>query len=285
MASMRIWARISTVALVCVGCGSSDGGAHDAGGEDTADGAGTGGQGVGGAVAGAGGATGTGGAAAGTGGAPGTGGAAGTLGRVYTTTFPLTENPISENANWINGQTLGLDWHDVSTTPELAIGHQSGSSYTDGTALLTGNWGPTQTVEAVVHTVNPKESCYQEVEMRLRSTLSAHRCTGYELSFKATTSANAYLIIVRWNGPLGDFTYLKNTTGAQFGIAEGDTIKATIVGNVITAYLNGIPVGTATDSTYTTGSPGMGFNLETGDASCIGTNGDYGFTRFTAMAN
>jgi hypothetical protein len=29
----------------------------------------------------------------------------------------------------------------------------------------------------------------------------------------------------------------------------------------------------------------MGFNLETGDASCVGTNGDYGFTSFTAMAN
>jgi hypothetical protein len=192
---------------------------------------------------------------------------------------------MSENGSWINGQAVGLDWHDVSTTPGLAIGHQSGSSYTDGTALLTGAWGPTQTVEAVVHAVNPKESCYQEVEMRLRSTLTAHNCTGYEISFKATKSASAYLIIVRWNGPLGDFTYLKNSSGAEYGIAEGDTVKATIVGNVITAYLNGVAVGTATDSTFATGNPGMGFNLETGDASCIGTNGDYGFTHFTAMAN
>jgi hypothetical protein len=136
-----------------------------------------------------------------------------------------------------------------------------------------------------VHAVNPKETCYQEVEMRLRSALTAHSCTGYEISFKATKSASAYLIIVRWNGKLGDFTYLKNSTGAEYGIAEGDTVKATIVGNVITAYINGAPVGTATDSTYATGNPGMGFNLETGDASCVGTNGDYGFTRFTATAN
>ncbi len=219
---------------------------------------------------------------AGTGGASGTGG---TTGRVYTTIFPLSENPISEAGNWISGQAVGLDWHDVSTTSGLAIGHQSGSSYTDGTALLTGAWGPTQTVEAVVHAVNPKESCYQEVEMRLRSNLTAHSCTGYEISFKATTSASAYLIIVRWNGPVGDFTYLENSTGAQYGIAEGDIVKATIVGNVITAYLNGIAVGTATDSTYATGNPGMGFNLETNDASCIGTNGDYGFKRFTAMSD
>jgi hypothetical protein len=243
-----------------------------------------------GAPGGQGGVAGAGGGVAGTGGAAGQagiGGAAGTTatGRVYTTSFPLTENPISEGGNWINGQTDGLDWHDVSTTPGLAIGHQSGSSYTDGTALLTGVWGPTQSVEAVVHTVNPKESCYQEVEMRLRSSLTAHSCTGYEISFKATKSSSAYLIIVRWNGPVGDFTYLKNSSGAQYGIAEGDTVKATIAGNVITAYLNGAVVGTATDSTYTTGNPGMGFNLETSDASCIGTNGDYGFTRLTATSD
>ena len=162
------------------------------------------------------------------------------VGRSYTTAFPLTENPISEGGNWINGQTDGLDWHDMSTTPGLAIGHQSGSSYTDGTALLTGSWGPNQTVEAVVHAVNPKDSCYQEVELRLRSTLTPRSCTGYEISFKATKTSGAYLIIVRWNGPLGDFSYLVNTSGAQYGVTEGDVVKATIVGNVITAYLNGV---------------------------------------------
>jgi len=206
-------------------------------------------------------------------------------GQSYTTKFPLTENPIVEGGHWINGGALGVDWHDVSTTPGLAIGHQSGSSYTDGTALLTGTWGPTQTAEAVVHTVNQKDSCYQEVELRLRSALSAKSCTGYEISFKASKTASAYLIIVRWNGKLGDFTYLKRYDGAQYGVKDGDVVKATIVGNVITAYLNGVQVGTATDSTYTTGSPGMGFNLETGDASCVGTNGDYGFTQYSAQGS
>jgi hypothetical protein len=173
----------------------------------------------------------------------------------------------------------------MSTTPGLAIGHQSGSSYTDGTALLTGSWGPTQTVEAVVHAVNPQDSCYQEVEMRLRSTLTAHSCTGYEISFKATKTSGAYLIIVRWNGKVGDFTYLLNSTGAQYGVTEGDVVKATIVGNVITAYLNGTPMGTASDSTYPTGSPGMGMNLETSDPTCVGTNGNYGFEHFMATGD
>jgi hypothetical protein len=261
------------------GGGASGGGGKDGGGSGGT-GTGTGGR-DGGSSDGGGGASGGGGDASGVGGANGDGG----VGRSYTTKFPLAESPISENATWINGQTTGLDWHDVSTTPGLAIGHQSGSSYTDGTALLTGSWGPTQTVQAVVHTVKPMDPCYQEVELRLRSALKAHSCTGYEISFKATKTAGAYLIIVRWNGPLGDFTYLKRSDGAQYGVADGDTVKATIVGNVITAYLNGVPVGTATDSTYAMGNPGMGFNLETAAASCLGTNGDYGFTSFSATAN
>ena len=214
--------------------------------------------------------------------APAAGQDGGSASRTYSTRFPLTENPISEGSNWINGQTTGIDWHDVSTTPGLAIGHQSGKSYTDGTALLTGTWGPTQSVEATVHTVHPNDACYQEVEMRLRSALSAHSCTGYEISFKASKTSSAYLIIVRWNGAVGDFTMLKQYNGAQYGVADGDTVKATISGNVITAYLNGVQVGTATDGTYAQGNPGMGFNLETGNSACLGTNGDYGFTSLTA---
>lgn len=202
----------------------------------------------------------------------------------YSTQFPLTEMPISENGHWRNGGTDGLDWHDVSTTPGLAIGHQSGTSYTDGTALLTGTWAPDQTVEAVVHTQNQNDACYQEVELRLRSALTAHSCTGYEVSYKASKTASAYLIIVRWNGALGDFTYLAQYDGPQYGVSEGDVVKATIVGNTITAFINGTAVGTATDATFATGNPGMGFNLETGDPACVGTNGDYGFTQFSAQA-
>src|SRR5262249_23478377 len=144
--------------------------------------------------------------------------------------------------------------------------------------LLTGAWGPTQTVEAVVHAVKPNDACYQEVELRLRSALSPHSCSGYEVSFKASKSSGAYLIIVRWNGPVGDFMYLKRYDGAQYGVTNGDTVKATITGNVIKAYLNGVEVGSATDDVYKTGSPGMGFNLETASQGCLGTNGDYGFT-------
>ena len=202
--------------------------------------------------------------------------------QTYTTNFALTENPISEGGRWVNGGTVGLDWTNVSTTSGLAIGHEGGIvDYTDATALLTGSWGPDQSAMATIHTVNQNDACYEEVELRLRSSLSAHSCTGYEISEKCSTTAGAYLIIVRWNGAVGDFTILKELNGATYGIRNGDSVRATIIGNVVTAYINGVQMAQATDATFKTGNPGMGFNLH----GCTATNGDYGFTSFTAAAS
>ncbi len=92
----------------------------------------------------------------------------------------------------------------------------------------------------------------------------------------------AYLIIVRWNGAVGDFTYLFNQRGAQYGIKNGDEVGASIVGNVISAYKNGVRMAWVRDDTFAAGNPGMGFNLETHDARCGATNRNYGFTSYTA---
>ncbi len=190
----------------------------------------------------------------------------------YATHFPLTENPISEGGHWITGKAVALDWGDISTTPALAIGRAGPARYADATALLKGTWGPDQSAEATVYAGKTFGS--PEVELRLRSSLSAHVAAGYEISNSVSSDASAYLIIVRWNGPLADFTYLANLRGRQYGVKTGDVVKATIVGNVITAYKNGVQLAHVTDKTYSTGNPGMGFNE--------GTNGDYGFTSFTA---
>jgi hypothetical protein len=199
--------------------------------------------------------------------------------RTYTTNFPLAENPIFEGGNWINGQTAGRDWANVRTTPGLAFGTESGTvKYDDSTALLTGAWGPNQMVEATVHTAYPNDNLSEEVELRLRSSLSIHRATGYEINFRCSRTEKAYTEIVRWNGRLGSFTYLNRATGSQYGVADGDVVRGTIVGNIITAFINGMEVLRATDDTYKSGSPGMGFYLLRGS----GVNGDYGFTRFVA---
>ena len=52
-------------------------------------------------------------------------------------------------------------------------------------------------------------------------------------------------------------------------------VEATIIGNVIKGYINGVEMITATDDTYATGAPGVGFNFGVAD-----TNVDHGFTHF-----
>jgi hypothetical protein len=144
---------------------------------------------------------------------------------------------------------------------------------------MTGNWGPNQTVQATVHSVNQSnnDSIVEEVELRLRSSITPHRITGYEINFRCSKTGNSYTEIVRWNGPLGDFTYLEHKGGSAYGVTEGDIIKATMTGNRIVVYVNGAAVIQATDSTYVAGNPGIGFGLS---GSVDPT--DFGFTNFSA---
>ena len=199
--------------------------------------------------------------------------------RTYTTNFPLTENPISESENWTDGHAVGLDWSNIQTTAGRAYGEVlAPGNYNDPTALLTGPWGPDQTVEATVYSMSPSDAIYEEVELRLRSRLSAHVCTGHEIDFRVSSSPNAYLAIVKWNGSLGDFTYLVTYRGSRYGVSNGDVIKASIVGNTMTVCKNGTQIGGATDGEFATGAPGIGIDGP-------GTNTGWGFSSFTASSN
>jgi hypothetical protein len=203
--------------------------------------------------------------------------------QTYSTIFPLTENPISESGRWINGNNAGLDWSDVQTTPGLAFGTQLGTNgFDDAVALLTGPWGADQSVEATVFSVNQNLSFIQEVELWLRGNVTAHSITGYEIYFRCTRSlGGGYMQISRWNGPFGDFTSVPFSGPGSNGVQNADVIKASIVGSTITVWLNGVVIGTATDATFASGNPGMGFYLQ----GTTGTNGDYGFMSFTATGS
>src|SRR5262249_54023445 len=162
--------------------------------------------------------------------------------------------------------------------PGLAYGEDASGNpvYNDPTALLTGSWGPDQSAEATVYSVNQQTGqINEEVELRLRSNISPHVITGYEVLFRCTHDGTQYTEIVRWNGPLGNFTYVKQLAGtaAGPGIRNGDVVKATIVGNVITGYINNVQVIQGTDSTYANGNPGMGFYLH----RAANLNADFGF--------
>ena len=201
--------------------------------------------------------------------------------KTYSTTFPLTESVISESGNWINGKTTGGLWKDVSTIPGLAYGTESGSTmYDDSTAVLTGTWNSNQMAQATVHTVNQNSSIFEEVELRLRTTITANSITGYEFNFRCTSDGSQYAQIVRWNGPLGSWTLLDSRSGP--GLHDGDVIKATAKGSTLTIYVNGTALFSVTDSTFTNGSPGIGFYNQNGTTS---NNKDYGLKSFSAADN
>ena len=209
-----------------------------------------------------------------------------TVSNSYSTSFPNTEAPISEGGNWLNGKANGLDWQNVNSMPGLAYGTQSGTSnppYDDSTAVLNGTFGPDQQASATVIDNDAGGNWYAEVELRLRTTVTAHSITGYEINFSANRNNN-YCTIVRWNGPLATgegqgFTSL-NYNGQCGGIKTGDVVSARIVGSTITAWINGTQVIQATDSTYTNGTPGVGFYLQ--NLSQAGDPTRYGFSQFSA---
>ena len=56
---------------------------------------------------------------------------------------------------------------------------------------------------------------------------------------------------------------------------HGDIVEATIVGNVIRSFINGVEVLSVTDDAFPNGGPGVGFNFFVGN-----TNVDHGFSSF-----
>lgn len=201
--------------------------------------------------------------------------------RSYTTPFPASENPISESGNWINGGVAGLDWHNCRTTSGFVFGTEPATTnYDDSTCLVTGVWGADQQAEGTVHIASADSTQSEEVEIRLRSSISAHHNVGYEINC-SVKSGNPYMQIVKWNGALGNFTLLDART---VGCANGDILKATISGTnpaTITAYKNGSAIFSVHDSAspYTSGQPGMGFYIQNGSST---TNANFGFSKFTA---
>ena len=219
--------------------------------------------------------------------------------RSYRTSFPASEDPISEGGIWLNGRKDGIDWADVISSngevygavtrmavaerrveqgnldPATAGEDAPEGDYDDPTAVLAGPWGRNQHAKAEVFSRNPTDQYFQEVEIRLRSTITPHRCTGYEVFFRCLKTQDGYAEIVRWNGKIGDFTSLAKLSGLQYGVEDGDVIEASIAGDVIKGYINGVEMISATDDVFGQGGPGVGFNFFVGD-----TNVDHGFTHF-----
>lgn len=215
----------------------------------------------------------------------------------YSTYFlspPAPENPIYEHGHWESGGAAKY-WANVATRKGKAFAAANGMTapFADGTAVLTGTWGSTLAVRGTVYTASgvpsPGSPCYPEVELRLHTTISStyDTITGYEVFFSVGKTSASYMGIARWNGSRGSFNYLTIKYGSNYGVVSGSTVSATISSTgVINAYINGVLVASATDTTFAAGTPGMGFNF--GDSSpCNSTSVSkmYGLKYFSANGN
>lgn len=176
----------------------------------------------------------------------------------YSTNFALDENPISEGGRWRNA---GLDWTPVATSGGLAFSTQTRNTYDDSYAFLSG-FGPDQSASAVIRLAsgyNPGGASH-EVEIILRCSDAPHTISWYECNLSWN---GGYAQIMLLNGPLGTF---REVTQYSMPIAprDGDVFSASAIGNVITAYLNGVVVARTVDSTLPTGQPGMAFFIRPG---------------------
>lgn len=204
-------------------------------------------------------------------------------GQSYAASFTATENPLSQGGRWVNGFTQGLDWSDMASASGLAYGVQRAGYYNDPTALLTGPWAPNQKVSAVVGGV-ANDACSEEIELRLRSMISPHVNSGYEITWRNSTDPNnTYLIIVRWDGGFGRFAYLFDQRGQpRFFIQPGDTLSATMTGSLISAYKNSVLLAQVSDATFASGAPGIGMTFAIGDPGCSAVAPSFGFTSMAA---
>lgn len=193
----------------------------------------------------------------------------------YSSSFDLTENPISEGSVWYNGGVDGLDWNNVMTANGRAFGVPTSPTpqYADPTAILKGSWNPDQAVEVVVFSQNPTNLLYEEVEIRLRNAISPNVITGYEIDARCRRgNSDSYLQIAKWPGPLptdiSQFTYLFNQSGSQWGVQNGDVLRAQVVGDTINVWLNNVLVVSVVDpNPILVGNPGIGFNYGQGSSN------------------
>jgi hypothetical protein len=197
-------------------------------------------------------------------------------GNSYTTNFASSENPISEGGKWINGQAVGLDWNNVQSASGKAVGAAIATSYNDDIATLTTSFTPNQYAQGTVYRASGySPGVSHEIELLLRFQITANSARGYEVLWGQTGEVN----IVRWNGPLGDYTPLLSATGPNIGPAtDGDVLRAEITGSVIKVYKNGTLVLTGpSNTTWSDGQPGMGFWPTPG-----ATPTSYGWKNYTA---
>ena len=218
--------------------------------------------------------------------------------RSYSTRFELDEDPLSEGGMWLNGRKDGIDWANIISRQRRGLwgrdphGRQRNVASSRATSkrprnprtsattttrpqCSRANGEATSTPGRRVFSRDPTDEYFQEVEIRLRSTMTPHLCTGYEVFFRCLKTGGRLRGDRALERRRGDFTSLKKLFGPQYGVKDGDVIEAHRCRQRPQGFVNGVELISATDDTFDSGSPGIGFNFGVGD-----TNVDHGLSSF-----
>lgn len=216
-------------------------------------------------------------------------------GLVYSTAFPTVENPLSESGKWNTGLAVGLKWCDPKVTANgcCASTTPTPNRYDDNIATLSTSvhtFAANQYAQGTFYVASGYTggSGKHECELFLRASISANSATGYEVSIgmdNEDAGVSVYAFVTKWNGAEGSFTTLLDPS---FGVGSytntpsfptnGGAWRAEIVGTTIKAYLNGVQILQVTDSSFSSGQPGLGFwPVDTGVVI-----GDFGWRNWQA---
>ncbi len=162
-------------------------------------------------------------------------------------TLPIHAQSASDNFNRANGG-LGANWTTFGTDPAPTITNnqiQGNTAAMQQTAFWSANtFGPDQSSTATyTGTTGNDPNAGVGVLVRLTSATTGYRCEW----FNGTVYLQKYP---------GTSTLTTLTTGAS-SLTNSDTIKMTATGTTLTCLKNGVSVVSTTDSTYTTGAPGI----------------------------
>ena len=185
---------------------------------------------------------------------PSVGGAGGRGSHSYSTTFPIDEDPISENGAW---SAIASPWLRVRSVGGIAKAAAYVTGYNDNYAILA-DFGPDVEITATVYVAGGPP--FGEILLLARMAHTATTLRGYEFLY----DGDGNIQLVRWNGGFGDFTPIGGEGSSPGPLADNDQIRMRVVGDTITAFhrrppADWVQIGQIADATFADGQPGLGF--------------------------
>lgn len=194
----------------------------------------------------------------------------------FTTSFSVTENPISQGGIWVLGKDDGIAWNNVQTTPGLAFGSSlvglGPSAYDDDLAQLKVSAAMVNADHYTLGRVFRASGYFptganHEIELLGRFAISANSAAGYECLF-GLTPTQAYMAVVKWLGAAGSFTALWDPgVGSISPLITGDMVRVEYRGTNVRIYINGTKIGPAGPGNTGVGANDVDLTKSTGGSS------------------